>query len=411
MSVSVDIQKPHGNLSAAVYDVVVVGAGPYGLSVAAHLLRKALKVAVFGKPLQLWQDNMPAGMLLRSFWWASNLSDPQKKCSLSHYFGAHNLKPSYPLPIETFIDYGLWFQRQMVPAVDETYVSMIERRDGHFSLLLADGRIIQCRVVVMAPGLHYYTYRPQEYDSLPEELVSHTAHHNRFDRFSGEEVVIIGGGQSALESAALLHERGAHVTLVSRSPLHWLSEEKDLDERTLLQRMRHPRAGIAPGWFNWGLENMPYVFHQLPRGVKDRLLRGRGRYGPAGSAWLRPRVLDKVTLLEGVSVLDAQTRRGGVALKLSNGNVLKADHLLLATGYRVNVWRLPMLSPTLLSRVRTYYNAPVLNQRFESSVAGLYFVGISSVSSFGPFYRFVVGTEAAARRVAESVVQQVAQMR
>src|SRR5690349_15469958 len=86
VNIVVDRQKLHSSGAAACYDAVVVGAGPYGLSVAAHLLGRGLKIAVFGKPLQLWRDNMPKGMLLRSYWWATNLSAPLKKYRLAHYF-------------------------------------------------------------------------------------------------------------------------------------------------------------------------------------------------------------------------------------------------------------------------------------------------------------------------------------
>jgi hypothetical protein len=223
-------------------------------------------------------------------------------------------------------------------------------------------------------------------------------------------VIVIGGGQSALESAALLNESGAKVDVVSRRAIHWLTDE-EVENRTLFQRVRYPKAGIAPGWFNWILENVPYGFHQLSRMTKDNLLQGRGSYGPAGSGWLRTRVIGSVKLHEGQTVREAKEADNGVRLILANGDVLKADALILATGYRVNVWKLPMLHASVVSRIQTYQKAPVLNNRFESNVPGLYFVGISALSSFGPLYRFVVGTEAAARQVAGAVARQAASLK
>jgi len=145
--------------------------------------------------------------------------------------------------------------------------------------------------------------------------------------------------------------------------------------------------------------------------MKDGLLLGRGRYGPAGAAWLKPRVVDKVKLHEMEEVQAMKEIDGGVALTLSNNETLIADHVVLGTGYRVNIQNLPMLHPSLLSSIQTYGNAPILNTRFESSISGLYFVGASSVSSFGPFYRFVVGADAAARRVASSIAWQVSHVK
>src|ERR1700730_629255 len=238
--VSMGVHKPQGSVPTAHYDVVVVGAGPYGLSTAAHLLGWGLRVAFFGKPLKLWREHMPKGMLLRSYWWAVNLSDPQKKYGCEQYLQLHGLGRPDPMPIETFIDYALWFQKHAVPAVDETYVASVERKERDFEVTLVDGRVVRSSIVVMAPGLAYYTYRPPEYDHLAAELVTHTSDHYTFDGFSGKRVVVIGGGQSALETSALLYEHGTDVDIVSRRGVRWLAGQS-LKNRTLIKQLRYPK--------------------------------------------------------------------------------------------------------------------------------------------------------------------------
>ncbi len=153
------------------YDVVVVGAGPYGLSTAAHLLGRGLSVAVFGRTLEMWRDHMPKGMLLRSHWWATNLSDPRKEYGFAHFVKESKYDNGYPLPIETFIAYGRWFQRRAVPHVDETYVSSIKRQDDRFLITLEDGREVDSQAVVMAIGPYRYANRPEPFNGLPAGLV------------------------------------------------------------------------------------------------------------------------------------------------------------------------------------------------------------------------------------------------
>ncbi|HLI88358.1 MAG TPA: NAD(P)-binding domain-containing protein [Ktedonobacteraceae bacterium] len=404
MSVVSNVQETQQPVSVTQYDAVVVGAGPYGLATAAHLRGRGLNVAIFGKTLELWRNHMPGGMFLRSHWWATNLSDPRARYSFEHFFRVSRYEKGYPVPIEAFIDYALWFQERAVPDVDETYVACVERSDGQFLVTLVDGRKVQSPVVVMASGLYYYAYRPQEYDHLPAELASHSVNHHDFSRFAGKQVVVVGGGQSAVEYTALLHEAGASVRLISRRPIHWLDPDR-ADERTIFEQLKSPNAGIAPGWRNWILEYMPYLFYHFPQPRKDRYM--RNNYNAAASDWLRDRVVGKVTLHEGQAISAIQEVDDGLALSLSSGEKLKADHLMLATGYQVNVKKLPMLHPSLIAEIQTDRDIPLLSPYFESSVSGLYFVGLTAVRAFGPLFRFVLGNKAAAQRVAGAVARQV----
>ena len=411
MKASLNTSLTQHAVTTGLYDVIIVGAGPYGLATAAHLRAHGLNVVVFGTPLQLWRENMPKGMLLRSYWWASNISDPQKQFGLDHYFQETCQEALDPLPAEVFVDYGLWYQRRAVPDVDTTHVQTVERQRGQFLVTLTDGRVVGSQNVVLAPGLRYYTYRPEIYKDIHPNVLSHSAESHSFERFAGKQVVIIGGGQSALETAALARESGAHVHLVARRPLVWIQEGPAFPtQRSQIDRLLHPKAGISPGWFSWSLEHAPYTFQLLPPRVKTWLLHSIGSYGPMGAAWLKPRVIGRVSLYEGQHVLKVDEVDDGIKIQLSGEKkTLKADHIILGTGYRVNVRRLPMLHPSLFSMLRTSQGAPVLNNHFQSSIEGLYFVGFTSMPSCGPLYRFVIGTDAAARRTANSILRRFEQ--
>ncbi len=393
-------QTPPPPAHPARLDAVVVGAGPYGLSTAAHLRHLGLRVAVFGRPVELWREHMPKGMLLRSWWWAANLSDPDRRYTFEAFFRDNGLPPVYPVPLDTFVAYALWFQRNAVPEVDETYVAKVERLDRGFRVTLEDGRSVESDNVVLATGLQPFAHTPGEFRDLPPGFVSHSSDVRDPQTFQGRRVVVIGGGQSAVEYAALLAEAGATVDLVSRHPIIWLPRDR-YGERSLLERCLAPDAGIGPGWRNWILEHVPQVFYHLPPSWKERAL---AYYSGAWAAdWLRARVANRVTLHEGCVVASHTVHPDGVDLTLSDGTRIPADHVLLATGYRADIDRISIFAPALREAVRSDRGVPALSSSFETSVPGLYLVGLASSRSFGPMYRFVLGCRPAARRVARSI--------
>ena len=387
------------------YDAVVVGAGPYGLATAAQLLGRGLRVGVFGRTLELWQHHMPRGMFLRSHWWATSLADRHHQYGFDEFCRETEQRACYPMPRELFLEYGHWFQRRAVPEVDPTYVASVERAGGAFRLTLEDGRTIFSAAVVMATGLRAYAYRPPEFAELPAALVTHSCDHDDFSRFRDGSILIVGGAQSAIEYAALLHEAGARVQVVSRRPIAWRDPDRD-GTRSLFERIRAPRAAIAPGWQYWALDHAPYAFFQLSQRFKDHY---NGYYSSGAADWLRDRILGKVTLHEGRTVSRIATTSGNgtsVCATLSDGRRLTTDHVMLATGFRIDLRKLTMIHPSLLADIGAAGSVPVLNSRFESTVPGLYFVGMTALPAFGPLYRFVAGAPASARRVAHAISSQ-----
>jgi len=346
---------------------------------------------------------MPEGMLLRSYWWATSLSDPAHKYAIKQYFAQKKLEPVNPLPRQTFLEYCSWFQKNAVPNLDETYIANIERKDHHFLVTLEDSRIVESKAVIMAPGLHYYFYCPPEYAHLPSSLVSHTADHADLSIFAGKRVAVIGRGQGALENAALLHELGADVCVISRSPLRWLPGGNG-KYPTWIQSLRSPRAALGNGWKNLFIEKFPYIIYHIPYDTRYRVF--DHHHGPIGAYWLKSRIIGQLPVKEQVQVTKVEAIDNLARITLTNGEVLEVDHIMLGTGYRTDVKRLPMLDASLRNSIVLTDGFPVLNTSFESSIPGLYFVGFSSLRSFGPFFRFVAGTEAASRRLSKAVAQQ-----
>lgn len=393
-----------------VLDVVVVGAGPYGLSIAAHLSRLDVDFRVFGKPMETWRSHMPEGMLLKSDGFASNLSASTNDHSLKTYCARHAIPYddiAIPIQLSTFIDYGVDFQHRFVPILDERSVVGLLARDDGFELRFDDGDSIRARRVVLAVGLTHFDYVPEVLSKLPAELASHSSAHHNLGRFRNHDVTVIGAGASAVDLAALLAEAGAKVRLVVRASKIRFGSKPRPGGRSRWQRIRHPQSGLGPGWRSRLASDLPDLFRYLPARLRLEIVR---RYlGPASAWHLRPRIGGRVAIMLGYTTTGAETQNNRVQLRLRStaGSLvnIETDHVIAATGYQVDIDRLRFIDETLRSRIRRIGQMPDVSFNFESSVPGLYFVGRSAAGSFGPLMRFVYGCQFAARRISGHVAR------
>jgi pyridine nucleotide-disulfide oxidoreductase len=382
-------------------EVAIVGAGPYGLSTAAFLREAGVEARVFGRVMGFW-ETMPEGMFLRSFRTASNIGDPSSRLTLADFERETGRQIPSPLPLEDFVAYGHWFQAQAVPDADPRLVALLTGHSQTFELTLADGEPVHARNVVVAAGIAPFAWRPPEYERLGDDLVSHLSEYRVFDEFKGRRVVVIGGGQSALESAALLHEAGAEVEVLVRSQtIHFLRGERVYENAGVLRSLLYPPFGVGPPGLNVVM-GLPRLYRTLPRRLSAPLAYRAIR--PAGAAWLRPRIADiKITL--GSSVLSVEASSPGVRLRLADGSERLVDHVLLGTGYRADIRNYSFLDPAVENAVRMRDGYPVLSASFESAVKGLYFLGAVAAPSAGPGMRFVSHTGIAASAVSQSVLR------
>lgn len=376
---------------------VVIGAGPYGMSVAAHLRRYGLLQVILGRPMEFWQA-MPEGMVLKSPWSASSLADPSRASTIDQFVRHGGGERVEPIPLPMFIDYGLWFQRRQLGEVDETMVRQVSPRPNGFVVELADGRSLHPRRVVVATGIKTFPYVPEYARELSPDVCSHTVALRQPSRFAGADVVVVGAGQSALESAALLSEAGAAVEVISRGPVRWANRR--LHETTgPARRLFYPPSDVGPVGLNWVVA-FPLLVRRLPPRVRLRLRDRAVR--PSGAKWLRQRVETGVTVTASTAILSARHSADRLVLTLSDGTTRTVDHIVLGTGYRPKVADLDFLAPRLGERVTVDARGyPVLDAWLQSSVPGLHFVGALASGAFGPLCGFVAGTAVTARRVAE----------
>ena len=372
-------------------EVLIVGAGPYGLSLATHLRHRKVPFRIFGQPMRFWQE-MPRGVFLKSFAFATTIDSPEK-LAFEQWCRERGLEDREPCSTASFAEYGLWLQKKLVPEVEPVDVQLIERVQGGFLATLASGEQVEARRVVVAVGLRYFQHLPQLFTGLPRELVSHTAQHRSYDDYSGKDVCVIGAGQSAFEAAALLNEGGSKVELLIRKPRP-IFHTKTPVERSIFTRLREPLSVLGAGKLNWALEHFPLGPHFMPDSARVRLTKAHPC--PAGAWWVRERVEGKVTIRTRCEVVSARPEGGRLVLRVREQDKgefeLRTDHLVAGTGFKVDVDRLAFLDQGLRARIDRIERAPRLNRHCESSVSGLYFVGVLSAMSFGPLFRFVAGT-------------------
>lgn len=390
--------------------VAIIGAGPYGLSLAAHLAARNVEHRIFGQPMSFWSQIAGAGgeRYLKSYCFGTNISSPGRGSSFADYSKPRGLETFEPCSMEQFAAYGLWFQAKNVPWVEPSDATNVCRVADKFEVTLTSGEHLIASHLVLATGLSFFAHIPSVFASLPASLLTHTSMVKAFAPFRGRSVAVVGGGQSALEAAALLHEAGAETQLLVRENFI-LWNKRVSRQRSLWQKLRSPISGLGTGPKAWMLTHLPGATHHLPPAWRIPFV--KNHLPPEGAWWLRERVESRLPVHLGTTVVEAREKGGRVALKLSNtrdrtehcGTV---DHIVAGSGYDIDVDHLSYLDVNLRSCVERQAGAPKLNCKFESSVPGLRFIGPASAMSFGPLFRFVVGAKYTAQVVSSHLASQ-----
>lgn len=390
-------------------DTVIVGTGPYGLSIAAHLRHHGIPFRIFGRPMDSWSSHMPKGMFLKSDGFASNLYDANSDFTLQRYCAEHNIQYAdlgTPVSLQTFVDYGLAFKSKLVPQVEEKFITSITRSSSGYRVEVEDGEVFEAKRVILAVGITHFAHLPAMLSDLPPELLTHSSEHSDLSHFRGRSVAVLGAGSSAIDLAALLQEIGADVQLVARRTALKFHERMRTDKpRSLWQQMRSPISGLGPGLKTRFFADAPNLFWYLPEDL--RLKTVRTTLGPSGGWFIKGKIVGRVPLLLGATLKGAEVAGHRVRLTLTSQDfgerVLSPDHVIAATGYKVDVDRLSFLAPEIRQSIQSVESTPVLSSNFESSVPGLYFVGLAAANSFGPVMRFAFGAGFAARHLSRAI--------
>jgi len=362
--------------------------------------------------MSFWEDKMPVGMLLRSGWAATHIADPNQSLTLEAFRSVSRIHFSSPVPLDRFVDYGHWYQRQAVPDLDRRKIVRVKSDEKGFRLILHEGETILARRLVVAAGISSFAWRPPQFAGLPSSLASHTSEQRDFQRFAGKQVLVVGSGQSALESAALLHESGAEVEIVARARgIRWLG---GLVSRTIhsglgpaISSLLYAPTDVGPAGISQVVAR-PDLVRRLPRSIQDWLRKKSIR--PAGARWLVER-LKSVPMNLGRSIVAAVTVGGRIKVQFDNGSLRTIDHVLLGTGYKVDVAKYDFLDSKLAHSISRFEGFPRLSDGFETSVPRLHFLGAPAIWSFGPLMQFVVGTHYASRALLRYIAGKAAAQR
>ena len=390
-------------------DVVIVGAGPYGLSLAAHLNAARVNFRIFGHPMHTWSSQMPSGMCLKSEGFASTLYGPGTGYTLKQFCKEQNLPYAdmgVPVKLETFVAYGQEFQKRMVTQLEERSVAGLEQVEGGFEIQLENGETVRARKVVLAVGISHFAYLPQQLQGLPPEVVTHSSEHSSLSRFSGKQVTVLGGGASAMDLAALLHQAGAQVNVVARRSMIRFHNPPGKLPRPLRERLNAPMTGLGPGWRSLLCVKAPLLFHKMPFAFRAKVV--SKHLGPAPAWFTKEVVTSHVELKLGTTVKKAEVENGRLHLHVtdrSGDHHLETDHLIAATGFRTDLARLGFLDSALRDHIRTQDGAPVLSSSFQTSLKGLYIIGAAAAPSFGPLLRFAYGAGFTARRLSRHLAR------
>ena len=372
-------------------DLLIVGAGPFGLGMAAYAKAHAIDHLLLGEPMDFWRSNMPEGMILRS---ASDWHlDPAGLHTIEAYLRTQGLTPAdvEPLSLPFYLGYTTWFmERKRIEAV-RRFVHRLDRDPrGRLVATLDDGEEVIARDVVLALGFRHFRNVPAEVARLvPPDRIAHTCDFVDMERMRGRRCLIVGGRQSAYEWAALLAEHGATEVHVSH---------------------RHDAPSFEPSDWSWVgplVERMvaePGWFRRLTDEQRTEMGRrfwaeGRLKLEP----WLAPRLDAEVVRVWPCSRLVAcEPSSDGLGIELDAGRHLTVDQVVMATGYRPDMAAVPLLARGNIT-VETKDGFPRLDDCLQSSVPGLFITSMPAAQDFGPFFAFTVSVVASAKMIGSAI--------
>jgi cation diffusion facilitator CzcD-associated flavoprotein CzcO len=383
----------------AATNLLIVGAGPFGLAMAAHARHLGIDHVILGQPMGFWHTHMPDGMYLRSAcdWHL----DAENDATIEAFLRPQGLVPKdvEPLSRTRYLEYARWFQAQKqidpLPATVER-LDASHAGNSRFRATLAGDDTVEARNVVLAVGLSSFAHAPEDLTRvLPPAGVHHTCDFVDFTEVRGQRCLIVGGRQSAFEWAALMCEAGAAAVHVSH---------------------RHDSPAFDEADWSWvnpavdGMVENPGWYRRLSQAEKDAVNRrlwaeGRLKLEP----WLAARVRrQEISLWPNTRVTECKEQPSGaftITLAGADGSRdVEVDRIVLATGYKADVSRVPLVARgNLLPQLQVDNGLPTLDEHLQTSVPGLFITSALASRDFGPFFGFTGAVRTSAKLIGQAL--------
>ncbi|MGH7884602.1 MAG: NAD(P)-binding domain-containing protein [Thermodesulfobacteriota bacterium] len=372
--------------------LLIIGAGPFGLSMAAYCKHNKIDHLVVGNSMDFWKSNMPGGVFLRSGtdWHL----DPLNIHTIKKYMKINDLKlkKSEPLSLDFYLGYVDWFVKEKGIQPINSIITKLDCLTGsrrRFTVELNNGEKIQAENVLLALGFKYFKNVPEDLSLIfPENRFSHTCDLVELEKLKNKRCLIIGGRQSAFEWAALLSEAGAKSVYVS----HRQDTPKFTESDWSWVLPMLDKIVEDPGWFR-----------NLSRKEREEIdkrfwTEGRLKLEP----WLAPRLKsDSIKILPETNVTNCrELPNNDLHVEFDSGETLILDYIILATGYKVNMNNIPFLSSgNILEKLELINGFPVLDDYLQTNISGLFVTSMAASQQFGSFFAFTVSANASARMV------------
>lgn len=367
-------------------DLAIIGAGPAGLSLAAHAAHHGLSVALFGEPMSFWKRSI-VPLPLRSLPGSTNIDTPRAGYTYAEFAREVGLVELKNIPFHAFLAYAQRFLRGHGLCVNRTQVTGLSRAADVWHLRTPRGEW-HARNVAVAVGLKGMERLPSAIASrrVPYTLASQL---QSFSPYAGKRVAVLGAAQSAAEIALEAAAKCAEVHMLVRGS-------------AIKYRSLHTPGNPA---FKLLFRRADVFFQQLPAVLQNRLIRYllKGTVEPG----MRETIAASGVTVHTHVALDATASAvAGIRLDLGGGRELVVDHLVVATGYQYDVRRIPFLQAQAADgSLRHEGGLPVLSRHAEASLPGLYFAGLSALRMLGPQCQFVFGTSKVTPRIIERVLE------